>query len=209
MRKILLIALFGVLLTSANAQFKFGLRGGFSSENVKSENLNFFPNDGDTLTVGIADVNGGYHFGVFMRVGKKFYVQPEVLFNADRAEFTLRDLSDPEGRTRIRKEKYQYVDVPLMLGWKMGAFRLQGGPVAHFHLDTKSDLKAKENFERIFEETTYGYQAGAGLDIWNVSLDVKYEGNFTDFGDKLVLGNQELKFDNSPHRWIFTVGVSF
>lgn len=209
MKKFFLLALFSFLFFNTYAQFKFGVRGGFSSQNVNADSIKIFRDNNDTLSLGLADITGGYHFGVFMRIGKKFYVQPEVLFNSNRAEFTFRDLVNADGRSEILKEKYQYLDIPIMLGWKMGAFRVQGGPVGHLFLDNNSDLFDKEGFKKAFDDLTYGYQAGAGLDIWNVSLDVRYEGNFTKFGEFIEVDGHKFNFDDTPSRWIVSVGVSF
>ncbi len=210
MKKLILFSAFMLFTLLASAQVKFGVRGGFSSANVDADNINFINSNMDTSAIGIADVKGGYHIGLFLQgqIGK-FFIQPEVLFNSNRADFTLRNLADPDGREEILKEHYQYLDIPVMMGLKLGALRLQGGPVGHLYLDSSSDLFEIEGYRQKFEKMTYGWQTGVGLDIWNVALDVKYEGNFTKFGDHLAIGDQEFKFDDAPSRWIFSLGIAF
>ena len=73
------------------------------------------------------------------------------------------------------------IDVPVMAGLKMGFFRLQAGPVASFLIDDEVDGPVKVRLN----EAVYGYQAGIGLDISNMVIDIKYEGNLTKLGDRI------------------------
>ncbi|MEZ4980613.1 MAG: hypothetical protein R2769_03305 [Saprospiraceae bacterium] len=96
-----------------------------------------------------------------------------------------------------------------MMGLKLGALRLVSGPVGHVYLDSKSDLLKFDEYSTTFETITYGYQTGIGLDIWNIALDVKYEGNFSDFDDHIRIDNEKINLSNAPSRWIFSIGVAF
>lgn len=96
-----------------------------------------------------------------------------------------------------------------MMGLKYGPLRLQGGPVGHLFLNSKSDLFDLEGYDQRFDEMTYGWQAGIGLDIGKVILDFKYEGNFNNFGDHIVFGNNSYQFDDSPGRFIASLGIAF
>ena len=188
-----------------NAQVNFGIKAGLSTEKLDMENVSL--ND---LDIAIKEAKYGLHFGVFVRgsVGKRFYIQPEVLFNSNSVDFKVNDLSDGLVNT-ILTEKYQNLDIPLMLGLKFGPLRLQGGPVGHVHLASSSELGGITGFESRFNDFNLGYQAGFGLDIWKITLDAKYEGNFSNFGDHITVGGEPVKFSQNPSRWIFSAGFCF
>jgi hypothetical protein len=210
MKKILLLAVTLLPLQLSFAQVKFGVKAGLSSETAKVNDVKIFPNQDDTLSLGLQELTGGYHFGVFLNAQiKKFFIQPEVLFNSNRADFRLADLGNPNGRDEVLRERYHYLDIPVMLGFKFGALRLQGGPVGHLYLDNTSDLLKLSEYDQMFEKMTYGWQAGAGLDVWHFRIDVKYEGNFTEFGEHIRIGNEKLDFSDAPSRWLFSLGYAF
>jgi len=96
-----------------------------------------------------------------------------------------------------------------MMGFKFGPLRLQGGPVGHVFLNSTSELFDIEGYDQKFDEMTFGYQAGVGLDIWKLVLDVKYEGNFNKTGDHIVFAGQQFNFDQTPGRLLVSVGFAF
>ena len=136
----------------------------------------------------------------------KFFIQPEVIFNSNSVDFRKEDLNN---FSEILTEKYQYLDIPFMMGFKFGPLRLQGGPVGHVFLNSKSDLFRINGYSQTFENMTYGWQAGLGLDIWKFVLDFKYEGAFNNFGDHMRIGNQQLEFDDNPGRMVVSLGIAF
>ena len=103
----------------------------------------------------------------------------------------------------------QNLDIPVMLGLKLGAFRIQGGPVAHMFLNSKSELDDIEGFDLNFDEWTYGYQAGLGLDLGKLMIDVKYEGNFNKLGDQISFDGRDYNFDDRPGKLVASLGITF
>ena len=206
MKKILFVVFAFTLfsLTAAQAQVRFGLRAGLSSDNLGKKTLNTA--DG---SIGIKDARYGYHIGAFARVGvSKFYIQPELLFNSSKVDFELNGFSEGLANT-VLHEKYRNLDIPVGIGYKTGILRLQVAPVGHVHLSTKSELDDLDEFDEDFKTLTLGWQAGLGLDLWKVIIDLKYEGNFSKFGNHLMVGGEELDFDTSPSRLILSAGISF
>jgi len=152
----------------------------------------------------------GTHFGFFAQLKiRKFFIQPEVLFNSNSVNYTVTDFRNPSVVDIVKNEKYQNLDIPLMMGFKFGPLRLQGGPVGHVFLNSTSELFDVQGYDQKFDEMTFGYQAGVGLDIWKLVLDVKYEGNFNKQGDHIVFGEQQYNFDQTPARLLVSVGFAF
>lgn len=212
MKKILVLLLLSCFISSrAQAQddgFRLGLRAGVSSTNLETENL-FSSENSNNFQLAIENANYGYHVGLFARMGRKLYLQPEILFNSNSIDYKYTDLSNGETVSSILKEKYQYVDIPLMVGAKLGFFRIQGGAVGHIFLNSDTELTAIQEFTQNFKDLTLGWQAGIGLDLGRFLIDLKYEGNFNHAGEHIVISGNQYQFSQMPTRMIASLGFAF
>ncbi|MEM9821982.1 MAG: porin family protein [Bacteroidota bacterium] len=193
------------------AQFKFGVRAGMSTTDVSSSQL-LIKNSSDLNEFGLSvkEANYGVHFGVFAQAQLgNFFIQPELLLNSTSVDYSLEDLTFQGNGSIIKNESFQNLDIPLMIGYKIGPLRLQGGPVAHVFLDSTSELFDIANYSQNFDDLTWGYQAGIGLDIWKLVIDFKYEGNFQKYGDHIVFFGNQYQFDDRPGRMIASLGFAF
>lgn len=189
----------------ANAQIRFGIRGGLSSSQLNTESI-----QQSGVTVAIKDANYGYHIGVFGRakLGEHWYLQPEAMFNSTSVDFEVTDFG--EGlMEKVLTEKYRNLDIPLMVGYKLGPLRAEAGPTGHVYVASKSELEEIGSYDRRFNDFNLGYQAGLGLDVWKITLDLRYEGNFEKFGSHMNIGGEQINFSQRPARWLMTVGFSF
>jgi Outer membrane protein beta-barrel domain len=211
MKKLMLLAFCILSLQLANAQFKIGVRGGLSTMDISANELIVTNKDDiQQLKIAVADANYGVHFGFFIQAQMgKFFIQPEVLFNSSSVEYRLDDFTDVQVFSTLKKETFQNLDLPIMVGAKFGPLRLQGGPVGHVFINSTSELFDIDGYSQKFETMTWGYQAGIGLDIWKFLFDIKYEGNFKKFGDHMVFSDKAYSFDDSPGRFIASVGFAF
>lgn len=164
--KKLLIAVVGLfMLGSVQAQdFSIGPKLGVSQGNI---NVN-----GDGFTTGESRM--GYHIGGFIRMGgNTFFMQPEVLYTNTGGEITRLDGVN----TVTYAATFNRLDVPVMLGLKFANFfRVQAGPVASFLMSSELRDNVDNIIDPDYNSSSIGYQAGIGLDIANVILDLKYEG---------------------------------
>ncbi len=193
------------------AQVKFGIKAGMSSSDVQPSDL-LVTNGEEAEQLGIAVENAktGYHFGVYTRIGNKFFIQPEIVFNSNQVDYKI-DEYDNIGDvfSSIKGESYQNIDIPIMLGLKYGFLRIQGGPVGHVHINSSSELTDISGYSQKFKEFTYGWQAGLGFDIWKLALDIKYEGNFQKYGDHVVIFGDQYNFDDKEGRFLVSLGWTF
>ena len=208
------IILFTALLLFSiqlSAQVKVGLRAGISTDQLETEEILITDFDElQDLGIAIGDASYGVHAGFFIQ-GKigRFIIQPEVLFNSNSIDYLVTDFEDGQIVENIKTESYQNVDIPIMLGLKFGPLRLQGGPVGHFFLNSTSELFDISGYDQKFDEFTWGYQGGIGLDIWKLMFDVKYEGNFDNLGSHFSIKDQDFEFSQTPARIVFSVGYKF
>jgi len=204
MKKILLTAFVALFVFNLSAQVKIGLRGGFASSSTDANKAALSNED----TLRLSDVRGGVHFGLFTQIQvNKFFIQPEILFNSNTADYTLFSIKD--GMEDLIRDRYNFLDVPVIIGYKTGSFRIGAGPVGHVFLNENSELLKKDGFKNAFKKMTYGYQAGIGFDLWKVVIDIKYEGNFTDFDEFIQFDDMNIDLADAPSRWILSVGYAF
>jgi len=154
MKKILLLLLTCCFVTMASAQLQIGLHGSWNRVDLNLENISSSPHSGSS-------------YGVYARIGKKFYLEPSLVYTVNKV--------DIQGST----VKFKTADIPLLVGYKLINFspvglRIFAGPEFSFAVD---------KFKSVFDSETYKYskdlvwniKAGAGLDLLRFSLNVYYK----------------------------------
>lgn len=203
----LIICLLGT--TTAFSQFKIGIKGGLSTTEIQGEDFQVQNVNGlDDIGVALKDIKYGIHGGlVFRGQFGNFLIQPEILFNSNSVDYEVTNLANIT--TQIKEEKFQYLDIPVLLGYKLGPLRLMAGPEAHIFINNSSELFDFDTYDEKFDNLTLSWLGGVGLDLWSLMLDVRYEGNFSTFGEHIRFGNQQFDFADRPSRWTFSVGFLF
>ena len=200
---------------SAFSQLKFGAKAGVMSTSINADQTieNIQGQDYDALEVqGKEATINGFQAGFFGRISiASIYVQPEILFSTSTTEVQVQEIDQGTiQETYNTEQKFNKIDVPLMAGWKFGPARLQLGPVASIVLSNQSAIEAATNAKEEFNKATWGYQVGAGLDLFStLTLDIKYEGSLSKFGDGVVIGGNEREFDSRPNQFILSLGLFF
>lgn len=198
---------------SVCSQIKFGIRGGVNTTEVNPNSLLIMnQNDIEEFKLDLDNAQYGYHFGLFLQANADFlFVQPEIWFRSSSAQFEVEEIQNGMV-SDFFTEKYQYIDIPVQFGVRLGPMRLGFGPVGHLFINSTTefmDNTQDHEYEQRFENFTLGYVTGVGIDIWSFHLDITYEGNFSNFGDHFYFYGRQYAFDTSPSRLIGTVGISF
>lgn len=207
------LTLIGFMANTANGQIKFGIRAGLNTTEVEPNSLLITNrNDVEEFKLDLENARYGYHLGLFIQANSEFlFIQPEVWFRSSSAEFSVEDLQNGMAN-EVFTERYQYIDIPVQVGVRLGPVRLGCGPVGHLFINSVTEFiddTQVNDYEKRFEDITLGYVAGLGVDIWNFHVDLTYEGNFSRFGSHFTFYGREYAFDTSPSRLIGTVGISF
>lgn len=199
-----------MLSTLSYSQFELGIKTGISSTDLSPKTI-LINNSGNDMTLTINEANYGFHFGLYTRVTiANIFIEPSFLFNSSSVDYNLsEEIFDAGIISNIRSESYNNLDIPLMVGIKIGPFRLQGGPVAHIFLNSSSDLTAINGYAQNFKDASYGIQGGIGLDIFKVRFDFNYETNLSLFGDHINIDGQPYDFDQRAGRLVASIGVKF
>ena len=207
MNKKMLILLSFLAFAKGNdsfAQFTIGIKGGVNFSQLKTDFKT--QSFGNNLQQSL-DTKTGYVGGVYMRIGTKFFVQPEFVFSAKGGSVNILKGGSTTTSQTLSIE-YTNFDIPVLIGFKVGPLRLNAGPMASFKISDKGldeELKAySSNVGESFKNASYGYQAGGGLDLGAFSVDLRYEGSLSE-----VTGNtfNNINFTQKGNLWQMTLGL--
>jgi len=194
MKRILIVILLTIGFTPLFSQFlSFGPRVGISSSKIQVDER-FMYND-EQITYISEGSSLGFHIGAYSRLSFGMaYLQPELLFTSAGGEISIN--SDSKGK-EIQNLKYNKIDVPILVGIKAGGvLRLQAGPT--FSLLLSNAARNANTFSEVkqnYNNATVGYQAGIGIDISKLSIDLKYEGSLSKTGNSIKIGDEDFNTD--------------
>lgn len=184
MRKVILTLVAIILsLFLASAQLKFGVKAGYNSS-LNIDNLTSLLSGTYNLTNVKSELGNGFHAGVFARIGKKIYVQPELLYALQKKDYTI-TLQDVSNST-VTVDKFlttSTIDVPVLLGYSLvnsevlklrvfagPKFRLNAGSQLEFANVSNVDI---EQLKGDFKKSTVSLEAGVGFDILFLTVDAR------------------------------------
>ena len=176
MKKIILsvsiLLISGVAAMAQLPSFSFGLKGGVNYSTLKTKN-------------DLTDQNSiaGYQAGIFSRIGAAgLYFQPELYLGSKGNEFVRIEDNAGTEITANGKVKFTTLDLPLLIGTKIGPnkvnLRFMAGPVVSFIIDENTTFdNAYKNVTDFgnYKKQTLGLQAGTGVDLGNFTVDLRYE----------------------------------
>lgn len=199
----LVIIAFLLVTSAAQAQFSIGIKGGVNSQVNKPDDI-VVPGDGG-FDFGVKNFKFGTQFGAYVRLGNKVFIQPELVFNSNRTDYVFHESSVGEV---IKNEKYQFLDLPVLVGFSTGPIRLSAGPVGHYFLNSTSELTDYHGYSSRFKEMTWGWQGGLTIGRGRFSADIRYEGNFSKSGDHINFFGNPYHFSNNPSRIILGLNIA-
>jgi len=195
----------------SNAQLTFGPGIGISTLRIPGQTFVINDkNNNDSVRLSYFDADYGYHFGAFVRYKvKSFLVQPEVYFNSNKTTYKIRGFGSTTIIDSVKKERYQHLDLGLMLGYKIGIVRLMAGPIAHLFIHSRSDLTSINGFKDNWQNSTLAYHLGIGFDLSKLAFDLRWEQNFTKYGDHLEIDGKKYAFSKAPTKLVALLSYMF
>jgi hypothetical protein len=203
MKKILIV-LFALLLAAPLfSQVQFGIKAGASTDFTFTDQT--FTNTSVTIQ-NLKTAEWGFQGGVFMRASfSGFYIQPELLFATATNSVTYEDV-EAGGAPIIYNQKFNKLNIPVLLGFKIAFLRIHAGPAASVMIGEPQDVIEGATYKSM----TFGYQAGIGFDLFKkLTLDVRYEGNLNQFGDQITIGGETFTLDDRTGALLLHAGIIF
>lgn len=204
MKKLFAVLLSVLLAIPAFSQVKFGIKAGASTTTVPTYDVT----TGNTTIESLDDASWGFHAGIFLRAGLgPVYLQPEIVFTTNTYQYNVQTSSVGE----ILDQRFNRLEIPVLVGLKFGPIRLNAGPSARVPIGSPENLVNDPNFDRLYRGTTFGYQAGIGVDILNtVTLDARYNGSLAKrFGDDVQIGGADFRLDDRQPSIELSLGIMF
>lgn len=194
----LLLASFTWAGAQANyGEFRWGLTAGANFANVSN------------LSEGIEKDKGrtGFVGGAFCKIPLKFYlsVRPELLFNMKGATFNFP--SNVVGQTDKISFATNYMELPISFDFDLPYFLDFHAGVQGSYLISKNikvngtEIENDDNFNG----GEFGWHVGAGVDIGNIGIHVRYQQSLTSFYDTLLFGMDEFE----PRNWGITLTAAY
>jgi Outer membrane protein beta-barrel domain len=210
-----LIAIVFVVLVSIPvfSQINFGLKAGVSTTSLSMPTIKTITSGTTSFTVdGITTAKYGFHGGVFIRATLfGFFVQPEFLFSTRTNEYTIIDKNNPlPSGTYVAKQSFNKLDIPVMLGLKLGPLRINAGPTGSLLINSPKALISNPDFKNNYTRMTFGYQAGLGFDLLFLTFDLRYEGSLQKYQNQIQnLAGTKYNLDDRPNAFLLSVGIKF
>ena len=191
---------------SSFAQSGFGIRGGVNFSQIYTNS-----SVGTDIKQSL-DTKTGYSFGIWGRIGKKIFVQPEVLLTTRGGTIDVVPVSNPNATPIAIDVKYTQFDVPILLGYQPAKFiHFMAGPVASLKISEDQSIKdALTNYTKSLNYTTnsatWGYQVGVGIHLLGFDLDLRREGGLSDVS---VLNLQNNQSAQRTSGWQLSLAMKF
>ncbi len=173
--KILSLAAAVLLSSAVMAQFHIGAKGGANITKV----------DGKSFK---DEFRYGYHIGGFLevRMGNKFVLQPEVLFNQYNTSLDSNYKEIYQGvfnSSAQTKVKLNYLSIPILLNYKViGSFlSLQAGP--QFSILMNNDKTLLQNGGEAFKNGEFSMLGGVQLKLGAIRVNGRYAVGLNNIND--------------------------
>jgi hypothetical protein len=125
------------------------------------------------------EYNLGYHAGAFLTIGgKKWAIQPEVLFNQVNTD-TATSFSQITGFNNVSKIQLHYLSIPILINYNISnILALQFGPQFGILMDQNKSLT--QNGKDAFKSGDFSVAAGLQLKLLKFRVYGRYIGGTTD-----------------------------
>jgi len=202
MRKVfLMMSLAFAFSQTSTAQINFGLKAGlnYNSESIQSVSEDVFTE---------AESKTGYHAGIWLRfklpiIG--FYLRPELVYTNLENELLYK--ITPTQTTQPTSYNFQKVDLPVLIGKKfLGIGNIFAGP--SFQYIPNSDFSLNDIEDVDTDGFSVGLQFGAGIELGNLGIDVRWERGLNDVESTFLNAiNERVTFDTRVNQII--IGLSY
>jgi hypothetical protein len=169
--KLFILAIFCIAAGAVNAQkLHLGVKGGANINKLTGKSFD------DQFSF-------GYHVGGFVSVGvgKKFAIQPEILFNQINVD-TSSSYSTIYQFNKVDKVQLKYLSIPILLNYKPIKFiTLQAGP--QFGILTNKSKTLVQNGKEAFKSGDFSMLGGVQVNISHLNVYARYAVGLSNLND--------------------------
>jgi hypothetical protein len=186
---------------TSSAQLDFGVKAGlnYNSESIQSVSEDVFTG---------AESKTGYHAGVWLRfklpiIG--FYLRPEIVYTNLENELLYKIRETAPSQTTFYN--FQKIDIPVLIGKKFfGIGNVFAGPSFQYILN--SDFSLNDISEVDTDGFSVGLQFGAGIELGNLGIDVRWERGLNTIESTFLNAlSERVTFDTRVNQII--IGLSY
>jgi hypothetical protein len=184
-------------------QFSFGLKIGYNASKLHT-----------SLDSIKSSFNSGFHFGAFVRVGKKVYLQPEFYYTLQGGVFE-NNVTNTYNNWK-QNVTVGTLDIPVLVGFKLinvkvVNWRIMAGPMVSFVVNSKiRDVSLTGPIKTSDINSTNWYvQVGTGVDVLFLTLDLRYQIGLNQMiktAESTVSGGKEYTLNATNNMWVVSLG---
>jgi len=196
MKKFFLLAVLILFPAASFANFDIGAKIGYTATK--------FSTDASQIS---SDFSGGFQIGAFARFGGTFFLQPELMYSVDGGKLGI----NVNNQTPTYDINQKAIDLGVLLGLKIidGGIigvNLQAGAFASILTDKGITDALDDAHKADFESLNYGIKFGAGAELGNFTLDLRY---IMGLNDVYKSGEGFTNFDMKKSKVEVTLGIKF
>lgn len=170
--KSLLLAILLVISTLTFSQgLNFGIKGGATMNKLSGKSFK-------------EEFSFGYHLGAFatLGLGKKFSIQPEVLFNQVNVDTASNFSAVSPNFNKVKDVQLKYLTIPVVLNYNLSnLFSLQLGP--QFGVLIDQDKNLMQNGQDAFKKGDFSMVGGIQLKLLKFRVYGRYVVGLNDISD--------------------------
>lgn len=151
----------------------------------------------------------GFHMGVFGEVAfTTFFIQPEVLLSTLSNRYSIEKAGTTMVST-IKNDQSINAEIPVLMGIKVGPFKIQIGPQARFLLTNASQVFDYTGYESQFNEASFSLLQGLGLSFEKFQCNILYEWGISSITKNISFDNKISYIGLKANQAVFNVGFVF
>ncbi len=213
MKNTLVLVVLVCLIQTAQAQIQIGIRGSFSqitAAETSKELTNVEPLE--MLNLNYTSSSNQVSYGLMVHdENEKVFFSSELLYKKSKHNFELEDVMESLKRNEAVSEfSYQHTDlsIPLAAGLKVSNFKIGGGPIFNFRLNSENSLAQTESISSTDPKLNMGFQFLVGYIVnKHFHIDLKREVSFNRIGNNYKYLGQPLKLQSSANAFSLSIGI--
>jgi hypothetical protein len=215
MKKVILsLSIIAIATVSANAQIKFGIKGGMNASNIIGDHSLSADETGNQDNLQYT-TKIGYNLGAFVNlpIKGKFSLQPEVMYSLQGANYKITDEDEfGDVSTSTGHLNLSYVQVPILAKFTFGhKFYAQTGPQFGFLMSAKDKFSGgSDDVKSSFQSFDFAWGLGIGYTLpMGVGFDLRYNIGITAIDKTSSDDNSGDGLDLKDHNSNLQVGIFY